>query len=89
MLKNIFSFASFAVLHTGVVTGIAYVQGGHSSPLTTGAASFGCGVLGIVFGSFAGHHFHDRHQPVDKAKGATILGLTGYAIGSATGYLIR
>ena len=89
MLTNIFSFAALAGLHTGIVAGFVYAQGGHSSPLTTGAISFGGGLIGITLGAFAGDYIHDRHGPRNQNRGATLYGLTGYAIGSAAGYFIR
>ena len=89
MLRHIFSFASLAVVHTGIATGFADAHGGHSSPLTTGAISFGGGLIGITLGAFAGNYINDRHAQRNQNKGATLYGLTGYAIGSAAGYFIR
>ncbi len=89
MLTNIFSFASLAVAHTGIATAFAYAHGGHSSPVVTGVTSFGFAMAGILSGAFTGHHIHDRHNVSGQRTGATLYGLTGYAIGATAGYFIR
>jgi hypothetical protein len=89
MLKQVFSFAALAGVHTGIAALFAYAHGGHSSPVVTGATSFGFAMAGILSGAFTGHHIHDRHNTTGQNTGATIYGLTGYAIGSAAGYFIR
>jgi hypothetical protein len=89
MLKDIFSFVALTAVHTGIATGIAHAHGGYSSPVGTGFTSFGCALLGITFGAFAGDHIHDRHSPSNQKTGAAIYGLTGYAVGAVAGYWIR
>lgn len=78
----------------GIATGLADAYSGHSSPVITGVTSFGCGMIGILSGAFAGDYLHDRHKPDsinygETICGATIYGVAGYAIGSVAGYCIR
>ncbi len=90
MLREIFSFATLAVVHTGVVAGIAYSRGEGLNPaVTTGATSFGCALLGITSGAFAGHEVYDRHDRNRGQKGAHFLGVSGYMIGAVIGYHLR
>ena len=88
MLRTAFEMAALTFVHTGAAALVAYAND-HASPMLTAAHSFGGGMLGIIFGSFAGHCIHDSPDPHKRQTSATILGLTGYALGSTAGFLIR
>lgn len=89
MFNTVFQQATLASLHTGIAMGVAHHYN-TPSPVEAGVASYVSGMLGLVFGSFAGDAatYSLNMKKYDHA-GATIGGLLGYAIGSTAGFCLK